>query len=179
MSRKSSHIAVLLGSARDPSNTRKATAVVCDELDKAGCQVTLLDPRQLTLGLPGHGQDPKVMTRMQDMVRDADGVVMVTPEYDGSFSAAIKLMIEHLGYPSVLQNKPISLLGVASGGIGAVKALEHLRSVCGSIGGIPLPYSKSINLVDRVFDENGVVLDQKAGKAMASAATDLLEFLNP
>ena len=56
-------------------------------------------------------------------------MVLATPEYHGSFSSVMKLLIENMGFPSVLAGKPISLLGVAAGRIGAIKSLENLRDL--------------------------------------------------
>ena len=58
------------------------------------------------------------------MIRRSTGVVLATPEYHGSFSSVMKLMIENLGFPSVLAGKSVALLGVAGGSIGAIKSLE-------------------------------------------------------
>ena len=41
-------------------------------------------------------------------------LVLSTPEYHVSFSSVIKLVLENLGFPSVLSGKPIVLLGVAA-----------------------------------------------------------------
>ena len=63
-------------------------------------------------------------------MKSATGVILATPEYHGSFAAVMKLVIENLGFPSLLAGKPVALLGVAAGQIGAIKSLEQLRSVC-------------------------------------------------
>lgn len=56
--------------------------------------------------------------------------VLAPSEYPGSYSSVVKLFIENLGFPSLMSGKPVALLGVGAGQIGATKALEHLRSVC-------------------------------------------------
>lgn len=89
------------------------------------------------------------------MVSQATGVVLVTPEYHGSFSSVMKLVIENLGFPSALVGKPVALLGVAAGTIGAIKSLEHLRGVVSHVGGIALPLPISIANVQKVFDREG------------------------
>ena len=43
--------------------------------------------------------------------RDATGLVFATPEYHGTYSSVTKLIIENLGFPSVLATKPVALLG--------------------------------------------------------------------
>ena len=59
-------------------------------------------------------------------------------------SACAKLIIENLGFPSVLAGKAIVILGVAAGSAGAIKSLEQLRCVLSHIGAIVLPGPVSI-----------------------------------
>jgi len=74
----------------------------------------------------------------------------------------MKLVIENLGFPSVLAGKPVALLGVAAGTIGAIKSLEHLRGVVSHVGGHALPLPISIANVQKVFDREGHIVDQPA-----------------
>lgn len=69
----------------------------------------------------------------------------------------MKLVIENLGFPSVLSAKPVALLGVAAGTIGAIKSLEQLRSVCAHIGAIVLPLPISVPNVQKVFDKESML----------------------
>ena len=90
----------------------------------------------------------------------------------------IKLVIENLGFPSVLAGKPVALLGVAGGVIGAVKALEHLRSVCSHIGAIVLPGPVSVAGVQKVFDAEGRCLDAGIEKRIRGAAKNLIDYIH-
>jgi FMN reductase len=105
-------------------------------------------------------------------------VVLATPEYHGSCSSVIKLVIENLGFPSALAGKPVALVGVAAGQIGAIKALEHLRSVCSHVGAIVLPGLVSVASVRAAFDESGRVTDPKVEKRLHDAARGLLDYIN-
>ncbi|MFQ6115125.1 MAG: NADPH-dependent FMN reductase, partial [bacterium] len=125
------HIVAIIGSVRPENFTSRALALVIDEF-KMYKDITLevIDPSVIALPLPGKSGNPAEMRKFKDAVSRATGVVLSTPEYHGSYSSVIKLVIENLGFPSVLSGKPVALLGVAAGQIGAIKALEHLRSVC-------------------------------------------------
>lgn len=114
---------------------------------------------------------------MQESVKGASGLILATPEYHGSFSSMLKLMIENLGFPSAMAGKPVSLLGVASGRIGAIKSLEQLRGVCSHVGAIVLPGPVSVAGVNRVFDEEGNCLDESTEKKVRGVATGLMDFL--
>ncbi len=169
-------VAAVLGTARDGNYTGRALALVVDELRRRDVTVTLLDAAALTLALPGGGESPDG-PRLREVVQAADAVVLATPEYHGSFSAAMKLVIENLGFPSVLAGKPIALLGVAAGRIGAIKSLEHLRSVASHVGAIVLPGPVSVAGVQGVFDEDGTCTDNAVEKQVRGLATRLLEYL--
>ena len=171
-------IVVVNGSVRPGNYTAMASALVIDELKKqGGVSVELVDPAALRLPLPGTEPNSEVTRNLQSKVSAATGVVLATPEYHGTFSSVMKLVIENLGFPSVLAGKPVALLGVAAGAIGAIKATEHLRSVCSHIGAIVLPLPVSVPNVQRVFDADGRCLDPNIEKHVRSVATNLLHYV--
>ncbi len=89
----------------------------------------------------------------------------------------MKLIIDNLGFPSHLATKPIALLGVAAGIIGAIKSLEQLRMVCSHVGGLVLPGSVSIADVQSVFDEGGRCKDPKIEERIRSVGTTLVNYI--
>jgi FMN reductase len=89
----------------------------------------------------------------------------------------MKLVIENLGFPSALSGKPVALLGIAGGTIGAVKSLEHLRSVVSHVGGLVLPLPISIANVGEVFDREGRSLDPGAEQLIRGVGTNLLTYI--
>jgi FMN reductase len=158
--------------------TAKAMALVVDELRKRkDVTVDVVDPAEIELALPGMAKDSSVTDKLHQRFSVATGMVLSTPEYHGSYSSVIKLVIENLGFPSVLSGKPVALLGVAAGSIGAIKALEHLRSVCSHIGGIVLPGPVSVAGVQNVFDEQGRCTDPAIEKRIRRVATNLIDYI--
>src|SRR6476620_8819292 len=155
-----------------------ASALVVDELKKdAQVSVEVVNPGELNLPLPGADPNSPATRRLQEQVRAATGVVLATPEYHGSISSVIKLVIENLGFPSVLNGKPIALLGVAAGQIGAIKAIEGLASVCTHVGAIALPGAVSVANVNRLFDAEGNCLDAGVEKRIRSVAVNLIDYI--
>ena len=130
MSDKPIRIAVIKGSVRPNNYTSMAVALVVDELQKdPQVHVQVIDPSEYNLPMPGTDWSAPGAKRLQEAVKKATAIVLATPEYHGSFSSVMKLVIENLGFPSALQGKPVALMGVAAGAIGAIKSLEQLRSV--------------------------------------------------
>ncbi|PLX24284.1 MAG: NADPH-dependent oxidoreductase [Ignavibacteria bacterium] len=169
-------IACISGTNRPNNYTSRALRIVADELQKLGARPEFIDARDLQLGFPGQETTPDAV-RLQEMIRSAQGVILATPEYHGSFAAMTKLIIENLGFPSAVQGKPLALLGVASGRLGAIKSLEQLRSVCAHTGAIVMPGAVSVAGVHQAFDEDGRVTDPGTEKALRDVAGSLVEFL--
>jgi NAD(P)H-dependent FMN reductase len=169
-------IAAISGTSRPDNYTSRALAVVVDKLKQHGADVTVFDARELTLGFPGHPvtDDAK---RLADAVRAAQGVVLATPEYHGTFASMTKLILENMGFPSALKDKPMALLGVAQGRIGAIKSLEHLRGACSHMGAIVVPATVSVAGIQNAF-KDGSLTDVGVRGALESAATSLLQFLH-
>ena len=136
-------VAVILGSVRPGNYTGKAAALVVDELRSRNVHVDVIDPASMQLPLPGVGTSPDA-EKMADIVRDATALVICTPEYHGGLSSVTKLVIENMGFPSAMVGKPVALLGVAAGRIGAIKSLEMLRSICSHVGCLVLPGPVSV-----------------------------------
>jgi chromate reductase len=171
-------IVIVVGSVRPGNYTAKAAALVADELGKdPDVAVDVIDPSVLDLPLPGLDPKSAVAREIQEKVQAASGVVLATPEYHGSFSSVMKLVIENLGFPSALRGKPVALLGVAAGSIGAIKSLEQLRGVCAHVGAIALPLPVSVAGVQKAFDADGNPTDPAVEKRVRGAGTGLLDYL--
>jgi len=171
-------IVVINGSVRRGNYTSMASALAVDELRKhPEVSVDVIDPAALHLPLPGTNPEAEGTKILQKKVVEAAGVVLATPEYHGSFSSVMKLVIENLGFPSVLAGKPVALLGVAAGSIGAIKSLEHLRGVVSHIGAIALPLPVSVANVQQVFDAGGRCLDPATEKLIRGVGRNLLDYL--
>jgi FMN reductase len=156
----------------------KALRVVADELaSREGVSVDLIEPGTLHLPPPGLDEGSASVQALRGRVRAATGVVLATPEYHGSFSSVIKLVIENLGFPSVLAGKPVALLGVAQGRIGAVKSLESLAGVCLHVGAIVLPGSVSVAQVHTAFDAAGRPSDAAVERQLRRLASGLIDYI--
>ena len=169
-------IVCISATSRPDNFTSRAVGIVVDELTLLGLSPELIDARELTLAFPGLPPTEDA-ERLRAAVEGADGVLLATPEYHGGYSAMTKLIIENLGFPSVLAGKPIALLGVAAGRIGAIKALEQLRAVCAHVGGLVLPGAVSVAGVQGAFDADGQCTDEGIEAALRGIGTALQGFI--
>jgi FMN reductase len=171
-------IAVIIGTSRPGSYTARAAALLVDELQQnGGIRFDVIDPTGLALVFPGTGQRDDAVRAMGATVKHATGVIIATPEYHGTFPALLKLIIENLEFPSALAGKPVGLLGVAAGRIGAIKSLEHLRSVCSHVGAVVLPGPVSVARVQTVFDEAGNCMDAAIERQIRGMVSNLIDYI--
>ncbi len=132
--------------------------------------------KEFNLPFPGENIQNDNSPKLRKLLESAEAIVLGTPEYHGTFTAKLKLMIENSGYPSVLKGKAICLIGIASGILGAVKSLEHLRSVCAHIGAFTLPRAVSISNVETKFDDEGNCIDIETENEIRSLANNLINY---
>jgi FMN reductase len=78
----------------------------------------------------------------------------------------------------MLGGKPVSILGVASGVIGAIKSTEQLRAICAHVGAMPLPLAVSIGKIQQVFDAEGHCQDEATEKYIRRAASNLIDYIH-
>jgi NAD(P)H-dependent FMN reductase len=169
-------IVSISGTSRPGNFTAKALAIVNDELQGRALTPTVFDARDLSLSFPGQPPTEDAQ-RLQSAIESCSGVIIATPEYHGSFSAMTKLILENLGFPSSLAGKPVALVGVAGGRIGAIKSLEQLRVVCSHVGALVLPGSVSVAGVQAAFDSEGNCIDEGVEDALRGLAGSLIEFI--
>ncbi|WP_168210932.1 NADPH-dependent FMN reductase [Persicimonas caeni] len=170
-------IVTISGTSRPNNYTSKVLALVNDELDKRGVKVVHFDARELDLSFPGQPETDDAK-RLTEAVKASGAVVLASPEYHGTFTAMTKLIVENLGFPSALKGKPVALLGVASGRIGAIKTLEQMRGMCGHVGALVLPSPISVAGVRNVFNEDGTCNDETVEQMVRGLAETTLQFMH-
>ena len=173
---KTIQVVAIQGSVRSGNNTAKVLAVAkAHATARPDAELHVIDPTELTFHLPGRGISADAK-QVQEHIKKADAVILATPEYHGSYSSVMKLIIDNLGFPSALKRKPVCLLGVASGAIGAIKALEHLRSVASHVGALVLPGPVSVANVKNVFDEDDTMVDLRLKAKIEQGVDDLIDY---
>ena len=178
MNKKNLYIYAILGTSRPKSYTGYALDLVVDELLSDRFQniksVEILRPNHVSLDFPDIISGDSDAEKIKKNIIKADGLIFATPEYHGSIAAMAKLIIENLGFPSVLKDKPIALLGCAARRSGAVKALEQLSVILTHVGALPIHHPTSIGSVRSAFDIHGNCIDRDIEGKIRNLATNLV-----
>lgn len=172
-------LAVIAGTNRPGSNTLKVARVVRDLLVRHDDEVRLLDlallPPDLMAGT-SYAVKPAGFQVFQDSVLEANGIVTVVPEYNGSFPGILKLAIDMLKFPESLYEKPAAFVGIASGRWGAVRAVEQLEMVFQYRHAHLFGRRVFIQNVGAALDENGGLVDAEIERRLQHMATGFSSF---
>ncbi len=159
-------IAVLVGSLRKESYSRKmAEAMKAFAPETWNIQIVEIGDLPLyNEDLEGNDvQPPSSWVAFRERIEKAHAVLIVTPEYNRSTSAALKNAIDVGSRPytkNVWSNKPAAVVSISPGAIGGFGANHHLRQslVCLNTPVLPAP-EMYIGNVHKLFDKNGKLLE--------------------
>lgn len=139
-------------------------------------QVTLIDLFELKL--PAYEDNPEHNHLFEDIMiqmKNADAFVFVSPEYNGTYTSALKNFIEHLNEKS-FQKKAIGIVSVTTGMNGGVRGGMQMQQLALSIWSHPAPVMLLIPQVDKKFEENGKLIDADFEKRIDFFLTEFLWF---
>lgn len=98
---------------------------------------------------------PDAVLELRARIRSSDGVLIASPEYNGSITGVLKNLIDWASRPygeSAFEGKPVSVVGASPSRFGALRSQETAIAVLGSAGarvvGGPYPVKKVFSLVD-------------------------------
>jgi NAD(P)H-dependent FMN reductase len=130
-----------------------------------------------TIHTVGDFHDPTysqpLIRRWNDTIRDADAVLIVTPEYNHSIPAVLKNALDSLFFSFALRNKPAGIVGYSAGPVGGARSVEHLAHVLIEAETVPLRNTVLIPGVHDAFADTG----EPANPATQAALEVLLEDL--
>ena len=101
----------------------------------------------------------------------ADAIILVSPEYNGGYSPAMKNFLDH--FPKQAR-KPFGLVTSSYGGFGGMRAAQQLLQLVPALFGIASPSLLIVPAVDKKFDESGKLLDEAFEKSVQDFITEFL-----
>jgi NAD(P)H-dependent FMN reductase len=103
---------------------------------------------------------PANVLEFSQKINDADGVLIVTPEYNGGYPAALKNVIDLL-YPE-WRRKPVAIAAASDGQFGGTQVVTSLVFSLFKIGVLLVPARFHASSVQNNYDENGIPKDKEA-----------------
>ena len=155
-------ITVIAGSVRTERNGIKVARWIKKRLEERDHKVSLVDPLELDLPLLDKmykemGSPPEKLQNLQKIIKESDGYVPITPEYNHSISSALKNTLDY--FLEEYFFKPSAIVSYSVGPFGGVVAGNHLRQVMSELGTSAIPSQLPISNVHKAFDDDGNLLD--------------------
>lgn len=178
-------ILTLVGSLRAGSTNRQLAEAAADSAPE-GVTLSVFDG---IVDLPFYNEDidgdtpPAAAVAFRQAIADADGLLLVTPEYNGTMPAVLKNALDWASRPfgsSPISGKPLAVIGSAFGQYGGVWAHDDARKSAGIAGAavlqdvkVAIPQSV-VRFAETHPREDEEVVGQLQGalRALADAASE-------
>jgi NAD(P)H-dependent FMN reductase len=172
-------IAGICGSLRKDSYTRQAVRIALQGAEEVGAQTRLIDLQDYELifcdGKEDESSYPAGVFRLRSDVRQAQGLILGTPEYHGNLSGVLKNALDLMGFEEI-EGKMIGLVGVSGGQMGSLNSLNGLRTIGRALHAWVIPEQVSIPEGWKKFDESGSLKDPEVEKRLKEVGRQVARF---
>ncbi len=157
-------IVLIIGSVREGRQTDKIgkyLANIFSQHENVNCEILDLAEHDIPILRTRWEQEenpPDILPEISTLLKQADGIILCSPEYHGSYSGVIKNAIDH--YWKEFQRKPMGVVATGSGRFGGVNASTDMQHLVLSLGAYPIPYKLLVPYIQRIFDEHGEPSDE-------------------
>jgi chromate reductase len=172
----------IAGSLRSGSYNRVLLRAT-QELAPGHMQITLFD----LAPIPPYNSDveaqgePASVVALKSAIREADAVLIATPEYNRSIPGVVKNALDWASRPptrSVLDGKPVAVMGASTGSFGTVRPQAHLQELC--VAANMLAMNRPQLFVAHAkgkFDDHGQLVDQDTRERLAKLLDALADWI--
>jgi NAD(P)H-dependent FMN reductase len=171
-------IPIIVASIRRQRKSPRVATFVRNQLKATGrVEPELIDLLELNLPimeerLRMRDDPPPGLREFAATIRNADALVVVTPEYNNGYPGVLKNALDYL-LPEY-KRKPVGIVTVSAGDFGGVNCLAQLRHIFLHMGAIPVPARLPVQRVQETFNEDGTPVDQAYYKRTDAFLAELL-----
>lgn len=191
---KKPRILAFAGSLREKSFNKRVLKTAIEGAKKAGAEVTYVDLKDYPMPLYNADlQDtqgfPAIATAFQRLLLDHDGLLIASPEYNGSLPGALKNVIDwasrangDLKVGDCFRGKVAAIMTASPGNFGGIRCLGHLRDVLTILLVNTLPTEIAVAKVGGMFEGDSDEMSNSTMKGiledLGAALVDLLQKTN-
>ncbi|MCG1022563.1 NADPH-dependent FMN reductase [Sutcliffiella horikoshii] len=111
---------------------------------------------------------------LREKVKEADAVLLLSPEYHSGMSGALKNALDFLGSEQ-FHSKPVGLLAVAGGGKGGINALNNMRVVGRGVYANVIP--RQLVLDPHCFDYENDTVNAESAELVDALYKELVMYV--
>ena len=172
-------ITIIVGTNRTGSVSAQVADFVAKVYDELGINNRVLDIADLppeTFSPNAYVEKPPRVVEFTEQILASSGLFVITPEYNGSMSGALKLFIDMLPFPESFEDRPVSYIGISAGQFGGLRPVEHLQQVFGYRNALNFPRRVFIPGVGLVMKQSGGLEASDYGKRIREQAKSFAEY---
>jgi len=173
-------IVAIVGSISEKSNNKKL-AEFMKERYKDKFEIEVISLKDIPIYNEDNELDPpSVVKEVKSKIKESDGILIVTPEYNHSIPGVLKNALDWFSrVDRVMVGKPTMIVGASMGALGTVKAQIHLRQILnsGGVAALTLPGNEVLigSIQDKV-DEKGNLTDKATIKFLDKVVDNFVEW---
>lgn len=151
------NIPIILGTAREGRRSEKVANYMLGQVQALeGVETELIDVRDYRI--TASAQETLATKVYTEKIAKADGLVIVSPEYNHGYPGELKMMLD-MAYQEY-ERKPVGLCGVSMSPMGGVRAVEHIRLILTELHMVDIREALYFSNVGKLFDEEGNITDE-------------------
>lgn len=180
------NIEILSGSPRKDSVTHRAALFLQNYFaQKTQHNVGIIDVRDwnipclLQTAWSAPDKAPEELRPLAERIFAAEAFILVSPEYNGSYSGALKNLLDH--FPKQTR-KAFGIVTASTGAMGGIRASQQMQLLINALFGIGSPYMLIIPTIQTKFDDKGNLIDENFQKSIDVFVSEYLwlaESINP
>lgn len=173
-------LTLIVGTNRPGSNSRKVARVIEGLYSSLGVQLQVLDLARLPAEIfspSSYAEKPASFRPFNDAVLQADGLILVSPEYNGGMPGVLKYFIDMLKFPESFERRPVCFVGVAAGIWGALRPIEQLQAIFGYRNAYLYPERVFLPRIDSLLTGEGAFKDPEMVERLRDQAAGFVEFV--
>ncbi len=173
-------ITLVVGTNRPGSSTRKVAAEIEGIYREMNTPLQVLDLAQLPPEIfapKAYAEKPPSFAPFANAVLQSSGLVVVTPEYNGSVPGVLKYFIDMLKFPESFERRPVCFIGLAAGMWGALRPVEQLQAIFGYRNAYLFPERVFLPRIGDLLDAEGCLKDPEMKERLRAQQKGFVEFV--
>ena len=171
---------MIVGTNRPGSNTRKVARQVEATYRELNVPLRVLDLAELPAEIfsPGsYEEKPASFSRFTEGVLSSTGLIIVTPEYNGSVPGILKYFIDMLPFPESFERRPVCFIGLGAGMWGALRPVEQLQAIFGYRNAFIYPERVFMPKINDLLDAEGKFKNAAIPGRLRAQARGFIQFV--
>jgi chromate reductase, NAD(P)H dehydrogenase (quinone) len=173
-------LTLIVGTNRPGSKTRAVATQVERIYSSMRVPLRVLDLARLPAEIfspASYAEKPKSFAPFAEGVLQAEGLIVISPEYNGSMPGVLKYFIDMLKFPESFEQRPVCFIGLAAGMWGALRSVEQLQTIFGYRNALVYPERVFLPRVGECVSDQGEFADPEIEERIREQAVGFLNFV--